>query len=376
MSSLNVIKTVYRLFRYKAEWKKQFREVKIRKNQEASIGRIDPKTEKIILFFIPGADFYSGKESISGGLISIISLAQETSLIYQGSHTEVLCATYYNDHLVFKLSSFNNETDVFSPELIEKYFTNVRELILHIPELFVTDFVKNQQQNSWFKGISSIQLNILNQNIQLMPDHNVLNELKTKFSTCTITTAHKKYCNPFYRNSYEIPLHLLSVWISPENYINTAVNEKENLILFSPDNKELTQSLISFFSNKYPSFKFQVIQGLSYEEYKELISRAKYLITTGEGLDAYFIETYFSGGIAFAFKNLNFFDEKYLNLPCLFEDNENLEQILLGLMGQYSNEEEYNVLNQRVVNLLSEDYSYNSYQNNLKKFYNKEYTYA
>lgn len=376
MSLLNIIKTVYRLFRYKAEWKKQFREVKIRKNQKASIGKIDPKTEKIILFFIPGADYFSGKENISGGLISIVSLAQETSLIFQGSQIKVLCATYYNSHLIFKLSSFKNETDFFSHELIEKYFTNVRDLILHIPELFVTDFVKNQRQNSWFKGINIIQINILNQNIQLMPDQNVLNELKSNFSSCTITTAHKKYCNPYYRNSYEIPLHQLSVWISPENYIKTSVHEKEKLILFSPDNKELTQRLISFFSNKLPSFKFQVIQGLTYEAYKNLISKAKFLITVGEGLDAYFIETYFSGGVAFALKNLNFFDEKYLNLPCLFEDNENLEQILLNLIEQYSNEEEYNVLNQRVVDLLSEDYSYKSYQNNIQKFYNQEYTYA
>jgi len=376
MSLLNDIKTVYRLFRYKAEWKKQFREVKIRKNQKASISKIDPKTEKLILFFIPGADYFSGKENISGGLISIVSLAQETSLIYQGSQIKVLCATYYNGHLIFKLSSFKNETNVFSPELIEKYFTNVRDLILHIPELFVTDFVKNQQQNSWFKGINSIQINILNQNIQLMADQNVLNELKSKFSSCTITTAHKKYCNPYYRNSYEIPLHRLSVWISPENYVKKSVYEKEKLILFSPDNKELTQRLISFFSNKLPSFKFQVIQGLTYEEYKNLISKAKFLITVGEGLDAYFIETYFSGGVAFSLKNLNFFDEKYLNLPCLFEDNAYLEQFLFNLIEQYNNEEEYNVLNERVVDLLSEDYSHKSYQNNLKKFYNKEYTYA
>ena len=376
MSLLNFIKTVYRLFRYKAEWKKQFREVNIRKIQNASIRKIDPKTEKLILFFIPGADYYSGKESISGGLISIVSLAQETSLIYKETSVQVLCATYYKEHLIFKLSTFINETQVFSPIQIESYFSNLNDLTLHIPELYVDDFVRNHQQNSWFKGVNSIQINILNQNIQLMPDYNVLNELKSKFSSCTITTAHKKYCNPYYRNSYGIPLHQLSVWISPENYLKKSVHEKENLILFSPDNKELTQRLISFFSKVLPSFKLQVIQGLSYEEYKELISRAKYLITTGEGLDAYFIETYFSGGIAFALKNLNFFDEKYLNLPCLFEDDENLKQFLLNLIEQYSNEEEYKVLNKRVVDLLSEDYSYNSYQNNLKKFYNKEYTYA
>jgi hypothetical protein len=376
MSLLNLIKTVYRLFRYKAEWKKQFREVNIRKIQNASIRKINPKTEKLILFFIPGADYYSGKESISGGLISIVSLAQETSLIYKETSVQVLCATYYNEHLIFKLSSFINETQVFSPMQIESYFSNVNNLTLHIPELYVADFVQNHQQNSWFKGVNSIQINILNQNIQLMPINNVLNELKSKFTSCTITTAHKKYCNPYYRNSYGIPLHQLSVWISPENYIKKSGHEKESLILFSPDNKELTQRLISFFSHEIPSFKFQVIQGLSYEEYKELISRAKYLITTGEGLDAYFIETYFSGGVAFALKNLNFFDEKYLELPCLFEHQENLGKLLHNLIEKYENADEYNQLNSSVSELLAEDYSYKSYQNNLRKFYNKEYTYA
>jgi hypothetical protein len=376
MRLLNLIKTVYRLFRYNAEWKKQFREVNIRKTQNASIRKIDSRTEKIILFFIPGADYYSGKESISGGLISIVSLAQETSLIFKETSVQVLCATYYNEHLVFKLSSFNNETQVFSPVQLENYFSNVNDLILHIPELYVADFVQNHLQNSWFKGINSIQINILNQNIQFMPDHNVINKLKSKFSNCTITTAHKKYCNPYYRNLYGIPLHQLSVWISPENYIRKSGHEKENLILFSPDNQELTQRLISHLSNELPSFKFQVIQGLSYEEYKELISNAKYLITTGEGLDAYFIETYFSGGVAFALKNLNFFDEKYLHLSCLFEHQVNLNTLFLKLIEKYQNLEEYNNLNSSVSKLLCEDYSYISYQNNLRKFYNEEYTYV
>jgi hypothetical protein len=371
-----LIKTIYRLFKYKAEWRKQFREIKIRKQQKGSIQKSDPQTKNLILFLIPGADFFSGKEIISGGLISIISLAQETAKIFDGTATKTICATYYNDHLIYKISSFENQSEILSIELIEYYFTNVESLIFHIPELFMKDFVTNQKNNKWLNKIQDIQINVLNQNIQLMPDCNVLNALKSKFSSCTITTAHKKYCNPYYRNSYGIPLHQLSVWISPENYLKKSVREKENLILFSPDNKDLTQRLISFFSNELPSFKLQVIQGLTYEEYKELISRAKYLITTGEGLDAYFIETYFSGGVAFALKNLNFFDEKYLQLPCLFEHQENLGKLLQTLIEKYENVDEYNQLKSIVSELLAEDYSYKSYQNNLRKFYNKEYTYA
>ncbi len=371
-----IIKSIYRLIKYKAEWRKQFREIHIRKLQRLSIHKIDSETEKIILFFIPGAEYFSGKENISGGLISIMSLVQETSNLYNNSTVKTICSTFYTDHLVFKLTTFENNTPILRPKLIEGYFKNVKELILHIPELYVEEFAKRINQNNWIKNIHSVHLNILNQNIQLMPDINIVNNLKETFSKISITTAHRKYCNEIYKNTYGVPLHLFSTYVSPELYEKCNFHQKEKLILFSPDNYSVSCEIISYISKSLPQFKFQIIQGLTYESYKKLISKAMFVVTLGEGLDGYFVETYFSGGVTFAVKNLNFFDEKYLNLPCLFEDKGNLQKILLNLIEQYSNEEEYNVLNQRVVDLLSEDYSYSSYQNNLKKFYNKEYSYA
>jgi hypothetical protein len=373
---IRILKIIYRLFRYKAEWHKQFREIGIGKKQFELINKLDNRTEKLILFFIPGADYITGKEQISGGLISIISLAQETRGLLIQSEFLTLCSTYYNEHTLFELRSFENTTKVFSTKQIEKYFTNVRELIIHIPELFVEDFVTTQFSNQWINKINAVQTNILNQNINLMPSVESVTKLKKKFSNTTITTAHKKYCNSFFQQKYGVPYHQLSVWISPENYVKSNFDQKEDVILFSPDNIELTEKLIEFFEEELPEFKCQIIEGLTYESYKNLITKSKYLITTGEGLDAYFIETYFSGGVAFALKNLNFFDKKYLVLPCLFEENENLQLELLNLIKQFNNVEQYKLHNKRVSELLSEDYSYATYQNNLKKFYNKEYTYA
>jgi hypothetical protein len=376
VKSVEFVKIVYRLFRYKAEWKKRFREIKIRKQQRNAIQSFDSKAEKLVVFFIPGANYDSGKESISGGLISIVSLVQETEKHFKNSTVQTICSTYYDEHLVFSLTSFENSIAVFHPQLIEKYFTGVEEIILHIPELFVERFVKNQRNNAFLQKIKSVQVNILNQNIELMPDALVINELKHAFSNCTITTAHKKYCTEFYRNMYGVPYHQLSVWISPENYKRTAFEQKENLILFSPDNRDLTEDLIASFKLLLPKFDFRIIQGLTYEEYKVLISKAKFLITTGEGLDAYFIETYFSGGVAFAINNPNFFDVKYLGLPCLFNEHENLSEELQGLINQYDASEIYAELNLNVTELLCQDYSYSTYQNNLLKFYNKDYNYA
>jgi len=133
--------------------------------------------------------------------------------------------------------------------------------------------------------------------------------------------------------------------------------------------------LIKLISKDLPQFKFQIIEGLTYEAYKQLISKALFVITLGEGLDGYFVETYFSGGVAFAIKNMNFFDEKYIDLPCLFEKDESLSQVILNLIVKYNSPEKYNLLNSKIKFLLSEDYSYKTYKNNIRKFYNEEYTY-
>ncbi len=374
---MEIIKRVYRLFYYKSEWRKQFRELKIRKLQRATLKNIDSKTENLIIFFIPGASYYSGKEIITGGLISIISLAEETSRIFRNnSHFKIVCSTYYDTHLLFKIKSFDNQTDIFNPGLIERHFTNVKNLIMHIPELYVENFVSNQLSNKWLNNVPAVQINVLNQNIDLMPHVKVISALRLHFPNCTITTAHKKYCNVAFREKYGLPLHQLSVWISPENYNKLKFEEKENLILFSPDNKDFSQRMINYFIKKLPDYSFRIIQGLNYNEYKELIAKSKFLITFGEGLDAYFIETYFSGGIAFAIKNLNFFDNKFLDLPCLFEVEENLELKLLSLIENYSNIESYISLNNTVFELLRMDYSYTVYQRNLENFYKKDFTHA
>jgi hypothetical protein len=209
-----------------------------------------------------------------------------------------------------------------------------------------------------------------------MPHEGIVAILKSKFSNTTITTAHKKYCNIFFRQKYGVPMHLLSTSVSRENYSKTNFEQKDNLFLLSPDNQELNAQLISYFNVTMPNLKFVVINGISYEEYKILITKSKFLLTSGEGLDNYFVETYFSGGIAFAYKNHDFFDEKYLNLPCLFEYQTNIAELLHEKINYYNNSNTYLCLNNDLCKLLEEDYSYRNYKHNLKKFYKREYSYA
>lgn len=373
---INYIKIFYRLIVYKAEWKKHLREFQIRRYQKIEINKLNTSTRKMILFFIPGANYFTGRENISGGLISIISIVKESASIHHKDDTAVLCATYYNSHLIYKLTSFENNITIFSPKIISDYFDSIEELILHTPELFVGDFVDNHLSNKWLKKIKKVNINILNQSIELMPNIEYISRLKKTFNQVTVTTAHDNYCTQEFRSIYDVPLHKLSTYVTPEIYNFINYMDKDDTILFSPDNLELAKKLIELLSVKKPNFNFKIIKELTYEQYKLLIEKSKFVITLGEGLDNYFIETYFSGGISFAIGNLNFFNEKYLDLPCLFDVHDELANQLSEWIDKYDCEGSYLFLNKKVYNLLAEDYCYKSYQDNLRKFYNKEYTYA
>jgi hypothetical protein len=364
---------------FKIKWKlfalhQSIREINVKALQRQAISRINPKSEKVIIFFIPGAQMDTGKEKISGGLISIISLMEETKRIYSNSEKIVLCSTFFNHRKLFKLSSFENSADVFCINIIQDYFQSINEITLHIPELFVGDFVKKNAKSPWLKSISNVRLNILNQNIKLMPAIETLRQLRADYENLTITTAHRKYCTIEYQNKFEIPHHLLSVWISPDKYTKTDFKEKENLILLSPDNDEFNEEFIARMRDCSPNYRCVVIRNVTYEEYKRMITQAKFLVTSGEGLDAYFIETYFSGGVAFAFKNVDFFDDKYLHLDCLIEDGfVNFDDVIKKILS-FDRDDKYTHCNSQVNRILEMDYNYNQYKTNLLSFYRGKYS--
>jgi len=373
---MRIIKTIYRLFKYRAEWSKQIREIQIRIDQAYEINKFNSGASRLIVFFIPGAEYKSGKEIISGGLISIVSLAEESRKIFSDDpSTEVVCCTYFGDHLLFKLTSFENFTPIFEYIQLPKYFKNASSIILHLPELFVEDLYNQQLVNLKF-DYRKLQMNILNQNINFMPDIHVIAKLNDIFKLVTITTAHKKYCTSKFQELYNMPLHLLSVWISPEKYKKTDFSDKKDLVLFSPDNAQLTNKIIQLINLNLPAFETRIIKDLCYEDYKELIKSAKFVITTGEGLDAYFIETYFSGGVGIAVKNEDFFDEKYLDLQVLMNESELIDSHLVNLIRQLNKKQIFTEVNEQLFTMLAQDYSIFNYRKNLKIFYNGEYTYS
>ena len=144
------------------------------------------------------------------------------------------------EHLLIKHTNFENEIPVFRFDQLTNKFPNLKRLILHIPELYVKEFRPSisLKQASFLRNIPNLHINILNQNIRLMPGKEIIQSLFWFTPRVTITTAHAKYCSLAYRNAFGVPLHFFSTFASPENYLYIPFKDKGNVILFSPDDDE------------------------------------------------------------------------------------------------------------------------------------------
>ena len=355
--------------------KRIFAERKIKKQQDKAIGHFDPAAKKLVVFLVPGADMATGTDKISGGILSIVSLCQESAAMKDIHQAEVIMCTMRNEHLLFRHSQFVNHTDVFRYSQLSKYFTAAQEVIFHLPEFVCEYFLRHLTgaDKNWIAGLRHVHLNILNQNIRLMPSREVIQRLEKLASKVTATTAHQKYCNERYRQEQGIPLHKFSVWISPEKYTFRDYAEKENLIVVSPDTSPMKQAVLDKLST-IPGLTVQIIQNLTYEKYKETIAGAKWALTFGEGLDGYIIEPIFSGAIGFAVYNEEFFTPDFETLPTIYASYEQLLDRIRDDIRRLDNEDNFVAYQKEQFALCARYYSYETYLANIKAFYKGQYS--
>lgn len=363
-----------RFFYYKNQRKKIFREVKIRNTQNQLIKTFDETSSKLIVFVVDGTNWFTGKDSISGGILSIASIFEETCKLKQSHGSEVIMVTHPKAHLLLKHTQFPNEIMVFRFNQLIR-FKHLKKVLIHIPEYQFNSSLIDQIANIFpYLHTSDIHLNILNQRIDIMPEVPVVNNVIKQGFTVTQTTAHEQYSTKAVRGKFGIPLHKLSVYATPERYVFSPYQDKQNLILISPDEDENKIKILDKIKKELPQFDLQIINGITYMEYLKLITKAKYMITFGEGLDFYYIETVFSGGVSYAVYNQEFFTKDFEHLPGIFHNsNQMLDNIIQQIQLLEKDMTLYENYNNQQFNTCHQIYNGKDYQQNLINFYNQNY---
>lgn len=334
----------------------------------------DCETEALIVFLVPTSD------SIGGGVMSINSIAKVTSeltnTLDEIKGYKVLLATYPSSYTFSEYTKFECAYNIYRFDMLREYFTAVKRMIVHIPENFVADTISQMSPAdiAWLHNIEELKINILNQNNDMMPRPYFANFLHAFTDDLTITCAHRRYCTPNQRSSYNMPVHMLSTSNLVE-YKYKPYGEKENLLLYSPDKNDTKPAILDAIKEAFPDLKMKMIKNVEYSEYLELISRAKWMITFGEGLDGYAMESIRSGAVSFAVFNHTFFNERFEGLPNIYNSYQDMLARIAGDMRALDNPGDFKELNDLLIKKDREEKDEKRYRNNIRNYYLGNYTY-
>jgi hypothetical protein len=328
----------------------------------------DANARKLVWFLVPSWDI------CGGGLLSICYFHAETRMLLSDPEVAVVASTYPNASTLKKYTAFPNSMDIFSFAEVVTYFKSVEHAILHIPEYFCKEFPSqlSPTERLFLDTIPRLQVNIMLQNIdQCKPDD--IQPLRALADEITCTTAHDRYSTLEQSTRYGIPLHKLSIFV--DVYEQRPWTEKQDIMVLSPDQHPLRNRVIDIIKKGLPSLELITIENMSYENYRSLIAKAKWSLTFGEGLDGYFAEMAWTGGVPFAVYNDRFFMPQFRGLPTVYDTWDELQTWIVGDILKLDHEEVYHVLGESIRQILNELYSCEKYRQSIRLFYNEQYSF-
>lgn len=332
-------------------------------------------TKKLILFLIPSPD----SAMINGGIMSIFSLCEESRRI----NNDALCIISTPPHCKYtyaKNDKFLNNENIYRFSQVVDNANNLDEMILHIPEYSAGNFYNtlSEKDIEFLKSIKNLHINIMNQNIELMPEPEKLKDLYKLTNNITQTLAHDRYATQEVCDKWQIPTHLFSVNCDMSKYKAYSFDEKEKIIVLSPDWNEHKERIIEKLEKELPDWKLITVNNMTFTEYMDLISRAFFTITFGEGFDGYYLQPPVVESIGFAVYNNEFFpSENWLKFDNVFKSYDEMHENIVGIIKQLqSDRESYLSLSKQVKTKHDKLYSYEKFHSNLKRFYNKDYDFV
>jgi hypothetical protein len=328
----------------------------------------DANARKLVWFLVPSWNI------CNGGLLSICHFHAETRTLLSGPDVAAVASTYPNAPTLKKYTAFPNSMDIFSFAEVVTHFKSVDHAIVHIPEYFCKDFPSHLSptERLFLDTIPRLHINVMLQNIdQCNPDD--IQPLRTLTDEITCTTAHDRYSTQEQSTRFGVPLHKLSVFV--DGYEQRRWTERQDIMVLSPDQHPLRDRVIDTIKKGLPTLELITIGGMSYENYRSLIAKAKWSLTFGEGLDGYFAEMAWTGGIPFAVYNDRFFMPQFRKLPTVYDTRDELQTWIVGDILKLDHEEVYDAAGEPIRQVLNELYSCEKYRENIRLFYNEQYSF-
>lgn len=325
---------------------------------------------RLVWFLVPSED------KVGGGVMSICSIHEETRKLLDAPDVAVVASTYPNFPRLAKYTGFLNTMKIFAFASVRNHFHSPSHVTLHLPEYFCRDFYAalSVEDLGFFRALPRLHINILLQNIDLLNPSDI-EPLHALTQEITCTTAHDRYSTREQGKRLGIALHKVSVFMNDSLYEKCTWSEKEDIIVISPDFHPMRDAVIDEITSGLPHLRVEVVRDMSYENYRALITRAKWSLTFGEGLDGYFAEMAWTRGVPFAVYNDRFFMPEFRGLPTVYETWDRLRSSIASHIRQLDHHDPYTAASDAVRKPLNDLYSSEEYRRNLRAFYDEDYSY-
>lgn len=322
------------------------------------------RSEKLIVMLVPEHN------TMSGGIFSFFSIVEQLRRLQRHHGYDVVTMTRPNPEgeTYFRNNNFRNSENVFRFSQI-KLCKHVKELYIMLPEYAVAHFcdVLTLSEKAYLGG-RKVFINILNQNINLMPDPAHVNDLRRIALDVTQSVAHHAYFSQEMADKYGVPTLLLPAYTDLSSFPKCGFEEKENIIIYSPDAAPYKQACLDRVSADFPDYELIEIKGISFDKFMSLATRCRFAITFGEGFDGYLAQPILQGGIAFAVYNDDFFPGKhfqeYKNI--FLTPDEMINNISSVITALISDPHLYRGLNESFSAEYDKLYSLNDYRSRVK----------
>jgi hypothetical protein len=330
------------------------------------------RAEKLMVIVVPEHN------EMSGGIFSFFTIARAAYEIRRKHDYHVLIMTRPNRHNLTYLRqrNFRNSEDVYRFEQITRC-QNARVVYLHIPEYATTDFVQLLSNDvlTYLRSRERLYINILNQKIDIMPDKKEFADLRTLANELTQSVAHHAYFGQGFSDRYDMPMLLLPPYTDLSGYEPIPFEDKEKLIIYSPDDAKYRGPVLRALEAGLPDYSLREIRGITFDEYMDLASRCRFSITFGEGFDGYLAQPIHQGGVSFAVYNEEFFPSKDLiSFDNIFSSG---EEMISGIVDRIRALEKdsrfYRRTNQSMIDLYDSLYSKVDYLRRVEMLINRKF---
>jgi len=326
------------------------------------------RTRRLIVVLTPGHEFRTG------GVIAINAMYRESLALGHVHEARVVMCTVPGDPPILRYRWFEGAGNTLDPSAVLRRCRRLDHLVLHVPE-YVADRVGQwlaAASPTLLRDVRALHCNVMVFNIDLIRAESVA--ALTRFGAVTVTTGHAAYSTPAVRASLGVPLHELGVFMGAELYARSEYEAKDPLLVVSHDPHPLKASVLAKIAEELPDLRIQVVQDLSYEDYKRLVRRAKWSLTFGEGLDGYFVEAVFSGAIPFAVFNTRFFTPLFARLETVYPSWPVLADRIVADLRRLDEPATYRECWRRAYDLVDGQFSTDRFRRNLERFYRGEYS--